>query len=518
MLIAAFSPCFSLLSLATDWRSHIDYVTGQTFGFGTGDGIGADMKVEIYHQCRMDTSDRTYVGELYPSSNVQGIDSDQSDVVNSPGEGNSISFSFSEGISDNSDIYLDNGDNTAKVEFCVQVGLYHNSMLINFAEVKLTYWIDLVTNFAALTGYTVTQAETFHDASDESISFDGTLLAYFCNPYDYQELVDDGSIKHQGSVMHVCFKVPDGSFEISDIRDFTVKNAIADDPSQTIITGTAVSSPGYAEKTCYDSDRSDTNLCMVSFVLTADFYEYSAMTLTGSGSVLLEFGDATGSRRRLGESNHGGAPQGGTVGNFTLKAIEMRTEPIVKLQIADAGINVPVTMSVITGMLILFAVSAMRICVRCRQRKKLDQVYLKLRARHVETSEKDHCGESCVTNATMDMTMGKWSGHHHDFSSINEDESYEATGRRRLLNDDAFLDREHKVASCDVDELEESLRGSLLMPEMGRQTSSLSSHRFSTIDEDELNEDDSETYDAIDLEGASCDVDELQDQSRRGSF
>ena len=38
---------------------------------------------------------------------------------------------------------------------------------------------------------------------------------------------------------------------------------------------------------------------MVSFLLKADFYDFQALTLTGTGSVLLEFGDAAGSRRRL---------------------------------------------------------------------------------------------------------------------------------------------------------------------------------------------------------------------------
>ena len=46
-------------------------------------------------------------------------------------------------------------------------------------------------------------------------------------------------------------------------------------------------------------DGSDTNVCVVSFLLKADFYDFAALTLTGTGTVLLEFGDASGSRRML---------------------------------------------------------------------------------------------------------------------------------------------------------------------------------------------------------------------------
>jgi hypothetical protein len=364
------------------------------------------MKVEIFNLCRMDGSQRTYLGEFYPSNNVQGIDADQSGIYNSPGEGNSISFSFAEGISDNLDIYVDNGDNTAKVEFCVQVGLYHSGMLINFAEVKLTYWVDLITQFTSLTGYTVTQAETFHDASDETITFDGTLQAYFCNPYDFQELVNDGSIKNQGSIMNLCFRVPDGSFEVADINDLVVKNAIADNPSQTIITNSLISSPGYAEKNCYDSDASDTNVCVVSFVLTADFFDYYAMTLTGYGSVLLEFGDAAGSRRLRG--NRARALRPSTMGNFTVKAIEIKTEPEVKLKPKDEGINVPITIVAMLGMVFLLMVTVM-LCYRRKENARIQRAYRRMEAKKAAKAAagKDPCGESCMTNGTMDMTTSR---------------------------------------------------------------------------------------------------------------
>ena len=240
------------------------------------------------------------MGDFYPLSTVPGISTDTSGV-GAPGPGpHSVSFTFAEGINENALIYSEAPDGlSAQVNFCVLTGLYDGINLIDFAEVKLTYNIDLVTNIPELTGYTVTQAEAFNDAEDTDIAFDGTLLAYFCNETTKDILTDNGKKTHQGSILHVCFKVPDGQFEVADVMEFTVTNAAAATPTQEIITGSAPASSLYATKDCTDTDENDVNVCIVSFLLKADFYDFTALTLTGTGSVLLEFGDAAGSRRRL---------------------------------------------------------------------------------------------------------------------------------------------------------------------------------------------------------------------------
>ena len=286
-----------------DWHVTIQTVNAQSFTFetGTGGGTNPNIKIGVSDLCRMEGATRVSVGTMFPTSSVTGIDAVGTGVVNNPGAGNSISWAFVEGINGNSDIYTDNGDNTATVDFCVEVGLYEDTTLINYAEVKLTYEIDLVTNIPSLTGYTVTQADAFNDATDTALSFDGTLLAYFCNPTTKAEITDDGTKTNQGSIINVCMKVPDGQFEVKDVMDLTVKNAAAASPSQAIIVGSVIQSATtpYATKDCTDVDGSDTNVCVVSFLLKADFYDFAALTLTGTGTVLLEFGDATGARRML---------------------------------------------------------------------------------------------------------------------------------------------------------------------------------------------------------------------------
>ena len=291
------------LQAIADWHVTINTVSAQGFTFetGTGGGTNPNIKIGVTDICRMEGATRTTVGDLYPTNSVTGMTVDASGVVNNPGAGNALSFTFAEGINGNADIYTDNGDNTATVDFCVMVGLYEDATLIDFAEVKLTYNIDLVTNIPSLTGYTVTQAEAFNDATDTALSFDGTLLAYFCNPTTKAEITADGTKTNQGSIINVCMKVPDGQFEVKDVMDLTVKNAAAASPSQAIIVGSVIQSATtpYATKDCTDVDGSDTNVCVVSFLLKADFYDFAALTLTGTGTVLLEFGDATGSRRML---------------------------------------------------------------------------------------------------------------------------------------------------------------------------------------------------------------------------
>ena len=284
-----------------DWHVTINGVTAQgiTFETGLGGGTNPNIKISVWDYCRLESATRSTVGDFYPTSSVTGIDADGAGVINNPGAGNAMDWTFVEGINGNPTIYTDNGDQTATVEFCILIGLYEDTVLIDYAETKMTYNIDLVTNIPTLTGYTVTQAEACNDAEDTAISFDGTLNAYFCDPATKNILTDDGSKTHQGSILNVCFKVPDGQFEVSDVMEFTVKNAAAADPNQLIITGSAPASTLYATKDCTDVDASDTNICVVSFLLKADFYDFTALTLTGTGSVLLEFGDAAGSRRML---------------------------------------------------------------------------------------------------------------------------------------------------------------------------------------------------------------------------
>ena len=285
-----------------DWHVNIETVGAQSISFETGLGAGTtpNIKVSVTDKCRMEATaaERTSVGQFFPGDTVLGIDSDFGGVVNNPGAGNSISFTFVEGINGNLDIYSPAASNMADVNFCIEVGLYEDTVLINYAEVKMTYSINLVTNFPTLTGYTVSQAEAFTDAKDVDISFDGTLEAFFCD--ENNDIIVSGPNTHQGSIMNVCVKAGDGQFEVSDIIVMTIKNvASGNEPSQLIISESAAAEGPYATKTCTDTGVADTNVCVISFLLKADFYDFEALTLTGSGTVLLEFGDAAGTRRKL---------------------------------------------------------------------------------------------------------------------------------------------------------------------------------------------------------------------------
>ena len=285
-----------------DWSVSVDSVAAQQITFSTGAGAGGavSIKVAMTDKCRMeaDAATRVTVGQMYPSNAVSGIavTSSVADPNAGPTVSNTVGFSFVEGINANSNIYTDDGDQTATVEFCVMMGLYGGADLIDFAEVKMTYSIDLVTNIPELTGYTVTQAEQFQDEGEQALAFDGTVLAFFCDPTTKAILTDNGAKTHQGSIMHVCFKVDGGQFEVSDILDFTVKNALAATPTQDIITGGTVGAL-YATRECTDASNTDENICMVSFLLKADFYDFATLTLEGSGNVLLELGASPGRRQ-----------------------------------------------------------------------------------------------------------------------------------------------------------------------------------------------------------------------------
>jgi len=257
------------------------------------------IKVKIRDTCRTESATHSDEGNLYPENNVQGIDAVPA-ITGPGGQTDSITYTFVEGINENLEIYTSSGPEalTATVNFCIEVGLYATDVLINFAEVKMNYNIDLDTTFATLTGYTVTQADSYTADDQGTLEFDGTLSSYFCNPIDNSVLIDDGSIIHQGSVMSVCIIADGGQFQVRDVIDMKINNAIGTFlPEQQVWFNSAPAETGYAERTCTDASAIDVNVCVVSFLLKAIFFEFSALDLSGSGSVLLELGDNTGGVR-----------------------------------------------------------------------------------------------------------------------------------------------------------------------------------------------------------------------------
>jgi hypothetical protein len=285
------------LQAIADWDVSFDSIEPQGFTFSTGGGAGTNPNVviKVYDICRTEGAARVDKGQFYPSpGTVGGILVDSSGVVTPLATPlNVVTFGFAEGIAQDVDLYTSTGTNTATVEFCAEVGLYEDTVLINFAEVKLTYNIDLITAFTALTGYTVTQASVFNDPADREVAFDGLLEAYFCDPITHLIMPADATITTQGTTISVCFKSSDGQFEISDIWDLNIED-LATALAQPVITAGVIQSAStpYATKTCIDDTINDTNICVVTILLKAAFYDYTALTLTGSGNVILEFGDA----------------------------------------------------------------------------------------------------------------------------------------------------------------------------------------------------------------------------------
>jgi hypothetical protein len=288
--------------LAADWSVAIVGAFGQSIDFGTGNDAGATMRVELYDVCRVDSPNRYYLGELYPGNSVFGLAADHSAIVNSPGSGNKISYGFTESLNQTT-MYYDNGNGWATVKFCAQIALYDGSALVNLGEIWVEYSMDLYTQEVFLQTYTITDAAGYTDASDASLAFDGNLRSYFCDPNSFAELINDGFVMDQGSLLSVCFQVYDGQFEMKDVMYLTVKSAWGSYPSQDIIIDSYAVSETVALKSCVDNDHSDANICVVQFILNSDFYETSSIELTGLGMVLLELGDSARNRWLGGVSN-----------------------------------------------------------------------------------------------------------------------------------------------------------------------------------------------------------------------
>jgi len=153
--------------------------------------------------------------------------------------GNTISFYFHEGIEQNTFLYEDIGDNTAIMQFCVVIGIYNGSEIVNFTEVKFAYQIELSTTFVTLTGSGVTQANPSHIAISKSLSLDGSVEAYFCDLVTKLE-TSTNRVSMQGLLVHVCFKAPSGQFQIKAVLELTIADA-ASSTSQSIIKNGAIS-------------------------------------------------------------------------------------------------------------------------------------------------------------------------------------------------------------------------------------------------------------------------------------
>ena len=274
-------------------------VAGQTFSFDTGAGMFGEtntVTIYVFNKCRLDPGGgRIPVGEFYPASSVSGIDVDASGIVSAPGSGNTIAITFVEGIAQNSDIFTDHGDGTATVEFCAQVCLYLGDFLCNWEEVKITYQIDLVTNLPTAEPVSwVSSAVGFLDSIGISTGLDGTLQTFFCDPNTFA-LLGEGVTAHQGGIISICFNIEDGQFEVEDIIDLIVEDLGASGATQAVIMNQGESA--YAEKYCTISSPT-TKTCVVSFILTAQFFDYNAFTLTGEGVLLLQLGDHDTTRER----------------------------------------------------------------------------------------------------------------------------------------------------------------------------------------------------------------------------
>ena len=94
--------------------------------------------------------------------------------------------------------------------------LYVGECLANWAEVKITYNIDLVTNLPTGEPLSfVADASDFLATLGVDTSLDGALNSYFCDP-ETQEEIPTGVPTHQGSIISICFNVVDGQFEVGN--------------------------------------------------------------------------------------------------------------------------------------------------------------------------------------------------------------------------------------------------------------------------------------------------------------
>jgi len=329
-----------------DWSMALGTITKQSIDFTTStpaESVGIpNVKISVSDVCRTTSATRNELGQLYPVASVAGFEVDSTGVTTGVGGTNgiggtfNIKFSFDEGINGQTLIYTPGAGGAdaveADVDFCMTFGFYDGATLVEFAEVELHYDIDLVAGITALTGYAVTQAETYTANDQGTLSFDGTLTAQFCasdHATPTVALTSAVGITTQGTTRSVCIYSQGANiqFQVRKVIGLTITDdALA--VTQAVWANSAVAEAGYADSACVDASDSDMNYCWVDFLLKANFFETAAVTLTGSGSVLMELGNSVGATRRMLRQDVRSLQENGTEEEFKVKPTTLNMEVI----------------------------------------------------------------------------------------------------------------------------------------------------------------------------------------------
>ncbi|CAB9501389.1 expressed unknown protein [Seminavis robusta] len=294
------------------------------FNTGSGaEGFTNKVEVRIYDVCRFATSDpQTELGVVYPSAMatpVVGITYDASKVMepNGIGNGSIIEWDFNEELEQNPIIYTRFNESYAEMEFCVQVSLYTDGFMVSWDELDVFVPIGYTKGMGEDEddeegqssphdeinsggmglgmdlGMQVEAEQEFLDAYNFSYSVGpGELNAYFCNPITHEAL-EGGTVITQDNFISVCFNVIDGMiFEVEDIMELYIANAGGTQEPQHMIASSQVANTYFAEKYCeYTPSNPNIHTCLVNFLLDANYFEYSAVALTGFGAIKLRLED-----------------------------------------------------------------------------------------------------------------------------------------------------------------------------------------------------------------------------------
>lgn len=124
---------------------------------------------------------------------------------------------------------------------------------------------------------------------------DGALAAYFCDPVTHEIFVAAENEKvNQGSVISVCFNVADDEqFEVDDIEELHIGDTSGSDLTAAIIVEGETVVSGYGRKFCSWTTQT-MRTCVADFLLSAAFFDFSAVTLTGYGAISLRLGAGQG--------------------------------------------------------------------------------------------------------------------------------------------------------------------------------------------------------------------------------
>jgi len=265
--------------------------------------LESDIDFEVWDGplCGEAGGNETLFEGLTSTPSFAGVTSDRGPGIfypNSPRQ-YTLTNSFEASALVDTSIYSGNGE-SGTVEYCVVMYLMSSvgNLRVNFVETVFTVSIDLTAGFVI---ENVQVEKKVKDTANKDLAYE--VDAFECTADKTR--ISSAETRNQGSIINVCVTplsdAQSAGIKMRSIDSFIWgRNEFANKPTASPVNQPAIVSGAESTNllTSYDSSACrGQDICQFTSILFADFYKESG-SVNGSGTAILQFGDATSRRLR----------------------------------------------------------------------------------------------------------------------------------------------------------------------------------------------------------------------------